>query len=120
MKHLFTNHDLMTSRCGEMIDVTDDVLSLVRESGVANGLAVVYSPHATCAIVLNEFEDGFLADFADALVELAPELRYYWHDDLTIRTRGIEPDTSEFPNGHSHIRSELLSSPSLTIPVVDG
>jgi secondary thiamine-phosphate synthase enzyme len=120
VKHVFANHDLTTGCCGELVDVTDDLVSLVDESGVANGMALVYSPHTTCAIVINELEEGFLADFAGALAELVPEDRYYRHDDLTIRTQGIEPDTAEFPNGHSHIRSGVLSSSSQTIPIVDG
>lgn len=120
MRHIFANHDLTTAKCGQLIDVTDDLRTLVEESGVANGMALVYSPHTTCAIVINELEDGLLADFADALAELAPASRYYRHDDLAVRTQGIEDDTAGNPNGHSHIRSGLLSSSSQTIPIVDG
>src|SRR5437867_32962 len=41
MRHLFENHDLVTERCGQLIDVTDDVLSAVERSDVANGMALV-------------------------------------------------------------------------------
>jgi hypothetical protein len=61
-------------------------------------------------------ERGFLGSFADALAELAPELRYYRHDDLAVRKPGIEPDTAGFPNVHSHIRAGLLASSSQVIP----
>ena len=37
MKHLFENHDLETERCGQFIDVTDDVLTAVSKSEVENG-----------------------------------------------------------------------------------
>jgi secondary thiamine-phosphate synthase enzyme len=117
VKHLFANHDLVTSRCGELIDVTDDLRAVVADSGVADGMALVYSPHTTCAIAINELEDGFLEDFAEALCQLAPEGSYYRHDDLGRRTQGLEAD---FPNGHSHVRAGLLSSSSQTIPIVDG
>jgi secondary thiamine-phosphate synthase enzyme len=71
--------------------------------------------------VINENESGFLEDFAAALCELVPAHgRYYKHDDLEIRTEGIGPETSEFPNGHSHVRAGLLSSTSQTIPIVRG
>jgi secondary thiamine-phosphate synthase enzyme len=120
MRHVFANHDLETNACGELIDVTDDLLALVEQSCVANGMALVYSPHTTCAIVINELEDGLLQDFADALSAIAPEGRYYPHDDLDIRTQGIEADTADFPNGHSHIRAGVLSSTSQTIPIVNG
>ena len=84
-------------------------------------MALVYSPHTTCAIVINEHETGFIDDFNELLAELAPEEgRYYRHDDLEIRTEGIEEDTATLPNGHSHLRAGLLSSSSQTLPIVDG
>jgi secondary thiamine-phosphate synthase enzyme len=121
MKHRFENHDLVTDRASQLVDMTEDVLDVVARSGVQNGMVLVYSPHTTCAVVINELENGFAEDFAEFLDELAPATdRYYRHDDLTIRTQGIEEDTAEFPNGHSHVRAGLLSSSSQTIPIVDG
>ena len=72
MKHLFENHDLATERCGQFIDITDDVLTAVSKSEVENGTVVVYSPHTTCAVVINEPESGFMDDFCELLDELAP------------------------------------------------
>lgn len=121
MRHRFENHDLVTERASQLIDVTDDVLEVVERSGVVNGMVLVYSPHTTCAVVINELENGFAEDFAEFLDDVAPaDGRYYRHDDLEIRTQGIEDDTASFPNGHSHIRAGLLSSSSQTIPIVDG
>jgi secondary thiamine-phosphate synthase enzyme len=120
MKHLFENHDLETERCGQFIDITGDVLSAVSKSEVDNGTVVVYSPHTTCAVVINEPESGFMDDFCELLDELAPTGRYYRHDDLGIRTEGIEDDTADYPNGHSHLRAALLSSTSQAIPIVGG
>lgn len=121
MKHRFENHDLITDGASQLIDVTDDVRAAVERAEIENGMALVYSPHTTCAIVINELETGFIEDFGEFLAELAPaEGRYYRHDDLEIRTQGIEDDTADFPNGHSHVRTGLLSSSSQTIPVVDG
>jgi secondary thiamine-phosphate synthase enzyme len=120
VNHLFENHNLVTGDATQLIDVTDDVLDTVERSQVVNGMALVYSPHTTCAVVINEHESGFFDDFAELLAQLAPaEGRYYRHDDLSIRTEGVEEDTEEFPNGHSHVRAGLLSS-SQTIPIVDG
>jgi secondary thiamine-phosphate synthase enzyme len=122
MRHRFENHDLVTERRSQMIDVTSDVMDVVERSEVRNGMAVVYSPHTTCAILINEPENGFQCDFEDLLERLVPaeEGAYYRHDDLTIRTEGIEEDTADFPNGHSHVQAGLLSSASQTIPIVGG
>ncbi len=121
MKHRFENHDVTTAGCGHFVDLTEDVRRAVADSEVVNGTALVYSPHTTCAVVIQERESGFVDDFNELLDTLVPrEGRYYRHDDLDIRTEGIEPDTSAFPNGHSHVRAALMSSSSQTIPIVGG
>jgi secondary thiamine-phosphate synthase enzyme len=121
VKHRFENHDLATEGTSQLIDVTDEVQDAVDRAEIANGMALVYSPHTTCAIVINERESGFAEDFAQLLAELAPsEGRYYRHDDLDIRTEGIEEDTADFPNGHSHCRAGLLASSSQAVPVLEG
>lgn len=120
MKHHFENHDVVTEACGQFIDITDDVLDAVSRSGVNDGQVVVYSPHTTCAVVIQERESGFMEDFVELMDRLVPrERRYYRHDDLDVRTEGIEDDTADFPNGHSHCRAALLSSTSQTIPIVN-
>ena len=40
-------------------DITDEVNAAVRESGITDGIACVYSPHTTCCVRVNEFESGF-------------------------------------------------------------
>jgi secondary thiamine-phosphate synthase enzyme len=121
VNHRFENHDLVTDHASQLIDVTEDVRGVVERAEITNGMALVYAPHTTCAIVINEPESGFVDDFAELLGELAPsEGRYYRHDDLEIRTEGIEEDTADFPNGHSHVRAGLLSSSSQAVPVIDG
>lgn len=120
MKHFFANHDLHTEGCGQFVDITDDVLDAVAQSEVRFGTTTVYSPHTTCAVVINEPESGFVDDFRRLLDELVPsEGRYYRHDDLEVRTECIDPD-GDLPNGHSHCRAALLASASQSIPVVDG
>jgi secondary thiamine-phosphate synthase enzyme len=121
MKHLFENHDLATTERGQFIDLTDDLRSAVARSEVVNGTAVVYSPHTTSAVLINEPESGFFDDFRMLLDSLVPsEGRYYRHDDADLRTEGIEDDTFDFPNGHSHCRAALLGSASQAIPIVNG
>jgi len=121
MRIRFENHDLETEGCGQFIDLTDDVVGVVERSEVRDGMAVVYSPHTTCAVLINERETGFIEDFQQMLETIAPrEGTYYRHDDLSIRTEGLEGDPHTVPNGHSHCRAALMGSASQTIPVIDG
>ena len=101
-------------------DITEDVSDAVRESGVTNGIACVYSPHTTCCVRVNEFETGFLEDFADMLKRLVPSERYYAHDDWERRTENLCEEDMDFGNGHAHCMSMLLGTAGESIPVQNG
>jgi secondary thiamine-phosphate synthase enzyme len=101
-------------------DITDEVNEAVRESGIEHGIACVYSPHTTCCVRVNEFESGFLEDFATMLKRLVPSDSYYAHDDWDKRTENICEEDAVLGNGHAHCMSMLLGSAGEAIPVVDG
>ncbi|HZO61628.1 MAG TPA: YjbQ family protein, partial [Gaiellaceae bacterium] len=64
MKVFQREQQLRTTGGLHIRDITDDVIEAVAESGVRDGIACVYSPHTTCCVRVNEFEQGFLEDFA--------------------------------------------------------
>ncbi|MHB8641537.1 MAG: secondary thiamine-phosphate synthase enzyme YjbQ [Gaiellaceae bacterium] len=121
MKVFQQERRLRTSGGLTVRDITDDVAAAVRESGVTEGIVCVYSPHTTACIRVNEFEAGFLDDFAALLKRLVPnEGTYYAHDDWDRRTENICEEDMEVGNGHSHCMSMLLGSAGEAIPVRDG
>jgi len=83
-------------------------------------MALVYSPHTTCAVLINERERGFIEDFREFLEELVPADRPYRHDDLSVRTENLDEDPHDVPNGWAHVRHSLLGSASQAIPVAEG
>ncbi len=91
------------------IDITQQVHAVIADSGVQHGLACVFIPSSTSAIITNEFEPGLMEeDLPKALDRLIPSSIEYgherrWHDG----------------NGHSHLRATFLG-PSLTIPIIEG
>ncbi|HEX2026368.1 MAG TPA: secondary thiamine-phosphate synthase enzyme YjbQ [Nitriliruptorales bacterium] len=109
-----------TERAFHVVDVTDHARVLVRRAGIRDGLLVVYTPHTTCAVKINERETCFLEDFRLFMEQLVPSDAYYRHDDYEIRTENLEDPDSEPVNGHAHIKSMLVGSASEHVPVVDG
>jgi secondary thiamine-phosphate synthase enzyme len=101
-------------------DITDEVSQAVRESGVRDGIVCVYSPHTTCCVRVNEFENGFLDDFATLIRRLVPSETYYAHDDWDRRTENICEEDMEMGNGHAHCMSMLLGGAGESIPVRNG
>ena len=101
------------------LDLTDDLRRAVKDSGVTDGAAIAYCAHTTCALLINEWEDGALADFRRHLTDLVPhDGIYYQHDDFELRTQNMHDD--ERANGHAHVKAMLLSATSHAIPVVAG
>jgi secondary thiamine-phosphate synthase enzyme len=89
---------------GDARNITEDVQSAVCGSGITAGLATVFVPGATGAIITIEYEDGLVTDLWNALERLIPQETEYLHN---LRWQD--------GNGHSHLRSSILG-PSLTFP----
>ncbi len=87
----------------DFVDITKDVFSIVAESKIRNGIANIYVPGATAAIVVNESEPNILDDFREAIERMVPETGKYRHGD----------------NARSHIRAMILG-PSESLPLTDG
>ncbi|MDI6655253.1 MAG: secondary thiamine-phosphate synthase enzyme YjbQ [Candidatus Hydrothermarchaeota archaeon] len=96
---------IKTSREVQFIDITSEVERVVRESGVKEGAANIFTKHTTTAIIINENEPGLLRDY-EKLVELVPKGRGYEHDRID-------------DNAHSHLRSILLG-PNKVVPIIEG
>lgn len=110
------SHSLLyeTQRGPQFIDITDNVVQLLRQSGVENGFVVVFSRHTTAAISINENEPHLIADMEEMLERLFPQLHDYAHNKFAHAL-----DNGERPNGHSHCQHLILGT-SENIPVVDG
>ncbi len=66
-------------RC-QLVDITSEVRDAVRESGVASGICVVYCPHTTAGVTINENADPDVArDLVMALSKVAPANLPYRH-----------------------------------------
>ncbi len=101
------------------VDLTEELARAIKDSGVTDGAAIVWCAHTTCALLINEWEDGAQEDFRDLMTRLVPEDAYYAHDDLDRRTQNLD-EMHERQNGHSHVKAMLLSATSHAIPVAGG
>lgn len=99
---------LQTRGNTDIVDITPPVLREVRDSGLANGVVVVFVVGSTAAITTMEYEPGLIADLKEVFERLAPQSLPYRHN----LTWGDD-------NGHSHVRASLLG-PSLAVPLADG
>lgn len=89
----------------EMVDITSSVQNAVSKSGITDGLCIVYVPHTTAGITINEGADPAVCqDIMNQLNELAPPHSGYRHME---------------GNADSHIKASLIGS-SVSVIVENG
>ncbi len=106
MKVYFQEIMFSTTKRFQLIDITREVENIVRESGVRNGLCLVFAPHATAAIIANEHESGLMDDILTKIKELVQPDRRWKHNIID-------------DNAHAHIGSALMGADRI-FPVKDG
>jgi len=71
---------LSTGSRRELVDVTDELARCVHESGVNSGLLVVFNPHTTAGVTINEGADPDVrTDLIGALDRIVPADYPYRH-----------------------------------------
>jgi secondary thiamine-phosphate synthase enzyme len=94
-----------TSARVEMIDITSEVAEAIRKENVSEGMAVVFVPHTTAAVTINENADPDVV--RDILAETSKIVPF---DDRYAHSEG---------NSAAHIKTCLVG-PSLTLIVSGG
>ncbi len=95
--------EISTGKREVLLDITERVNEVVASSGISQGWALVYCPHTTAGITLNEHADpdvGF--DIGAALSTLVPQ-------------RGTWRHSGE-GNADAHVKATIVGS-SVTVPV---
>ena len=100
------------------VDLTDELRRAVKDGAITSGCAVVFCAHTTCALIINEWEDGALEDLIGRLEQFVPRAGYFAHDDLSRRTQNLVEN--ERANGQAHVLQMIIGGTSHAIPVADG
>jgi len=89
----------------EWINITSQVQKIVAASGVSEGICVVFIPHTTAAVTINENADSDVPrDVNLALNIISPDRREFHHSE---------------GNSAAHTKTSLVG-PSLTIIITGG
>ncbi|MBU2573080.1 MAG: secondary thiamine-phosphate synthase enzyme YjbQ [Elusimicrobia bacterium] len=104
MKILTRDLTLKTSGAGDLINITDELRGILKESKLKEGAMTVFAVGSTFAVTSFEYEPGLIKDMKELYEKLVPSNRSYGHDD-----------TWGDANGFSHLRA-ALQGPSLTLP----
>jgi secondary thiamine-phosphate synthase enzyme len=97
--------EIPTSTRQELVDITGHVAEAVKRSGVKDGACLVFVPHTTAGVLLNEAHDPAVkSDVIGHLEWLVPEEFTWGHGE---------------GNAPAHVMVSLVGN-SVTLPVSDG
>jgi secondary thiamine-phosphate synthase enzyme len=103
-KNVFEN-SIRTSQRNEFADITSTVRKAVADSGVREGICVIFVPHTTAAVTINENADPDVTrDIKKHMGRMVPNDPGFAHSE---------------GNSDSHIQSSLFG-PSLTVIIREG
>jgi secondary thiamine-phosphate synthase enzyme len=92
----------------DIIDITNEVESLIKKNKFSEGSVLVFAGGSTAGLTTIEYEPGLIKDYPEFFERIAPKNINYDHDN-----------TWHDGNGHSHIRAAIQGA-SLTIPFSEG
>ena len=88
--------DVRTSKSQEFLNITHEIRKAVQESGIKDGIVLVYVPHTTAAVTINEAADpSVVMDITFKLSQLIPHKDAYRHSE---------------GNSDAHIKASLMGS----------
>jgi len=93
----------------ELINITGEVETCLRESGIREGLVLVNAMHITASVFINDDESGLHQDYEQWLEKLAPHepVSFYRHNR-----------TGE-DNGDAHLKRQIMGR-EVVVAVTDG
>lgn len=105
LKNFSKTIDVRTTSRNCFVDITDQIIDILRESKVNEGLITIFIPHTTCGVIVNEnYDPTVQKDIQGALTDIAPEGKNYSHQE---------------GNADSHIKTAIVGN-SVSIPIIGG
>jgi len=103
MRGLALHHETIETRSRvEMIDITERVARLVRQRNLHEGMVVLYVPHTTASITINENADPDVkSDILKKLERLVPQIEPYY-------------DHAE-GNSDAHVKAALVGNSGMVL-----
>ena len=93
----------------QFVNITEDVIKALRDSGIQEGLLLVNAMHITASVFINDDESGLHQDYEKWLEELAPH---------APTSRYLHNRTGE-DNGDAHLKRQVMGR-EVVVAVTNG
>ncbi|MGE5627313.1 MAG: secondary thiamine-phosphate synthase enzyme YjbQ [Solirubrobacterales bacterium] len=89
-------YGIITKRPQEFVDITDKVRDAVKKENIKNGAVIIFVPHTTAGVTINENADpDVVVDILNGLNQAFPEKNNYLHYE---------------GNSHAHIKASAMGA----------
>ena len=102
---MFREFSVATEKRYQLVNITQEVEEMVEESGIKDGLVLVFVPHSTAGIILTENEERLKNDWLEIFKKLTSGIDFL-HNQID-------------DNADSHILSGLVGQ-GRVLPIKDG
>src|SRR5580765_922971 len=104
--HPILTEPVKTTQRSQIVDITENLRRLVKSKRIRDGMAIVYIPHTTAAVTINEnYDPDVKHDLLKKLEALIPKNEtYYQHDE---------------GNSDSHLKTAIVGN-SATVLIEQG
>jgi secondary thiamine-phosphate synthase enzyme len=86
-----------TERRFQVVNITGYVEEVVRKSKIVEGFCLIFVPHATAALIINEYEPRIVSDYIKWITEVFKPGGGWRHDEID-------------DNAHAHIASSVIGT----------
>jgi len=93
-----------------IVSIHDEIVRLVRESGVQDGLALVNAMHITASVFINDNETGLHHDYEAWLEQLAP---------FDVSSKRYQHNRTGEDNADAHLKRQVMGR-EVVVAITDG
>ncbi len=87
---------IKTQKKSELVDITSEIKSMIEELGIDEGICVIFCPHTTASVTINEaFDPSVRGDIVFSFNKISPSYKEFRH------TEG---------NSDAHLKSSVMGS----------
>ena len=107
MKRYVRKIEINTKKPNEFVDITDRINSIIKESGIKDGMVFVNSIHNTATVLIQENDSTIFQDMKELFDRILPPNKKYHHD----YEGGI--------NATAHLKTNLVGQ-TISLPLYSG
>lgn len=100
--------EIITDKQEEVVDITERLVEILKESGIKEGFCLIFSLHTSSGVYISDSDYNLTYDLLNILNDLLPEHKEYLHNKVDYKK-----------NATAHLKT-ILTSHHVLLPITNG